>query len=113
MANTYKETMNLPKTDFAMRANLPESEPKRLAKWEEEHIYEQVLEKNKDGKPFILHDGPPYANGPIHIGHAFNKILKDFVNKSHAQRGFFTPYVPGWDCHGQPIEHMVEKTRCV
>ena len=102
--------MNLPKTDFAMRANLPESEPKRLAKWEEEHIYEQVLEKNKDGKPFILHDGPPYANGPIHIGHAFNKILKDFVNKSHAQRGFFTPYVPGWDCHGQPIEHMVEKT---
>ena len=110
VANTYKETMNLPKTDFAMRANLPESEPKRLAKWEEEHIYEQVLEKNKDGKPFILHDGPPYANGPIHIGHAFNKILKDFVNKSHAQRGFFTPYVPGWDCHGQPIEHMVEKT---
>ena len=110
MANTYKETMNLPKTDFAMRANLPENEPKRLAKWEEERIYEQVLEKNKDGKPFILHDGPPYANGPIHIGHAFNKILKDFVNKSHAQRGFFTPYVPGWDCHGQPIEHMVEKT---
>ena len=110
MANTYKETMNLPKTDFAMRASLPENEPKRLAKWEEERIYEQVLEKNKDGKPFILHDGPPYANGPIHIGHAFNKILKDFVNKSHAQRGFFTPYVPGWDCHGQPIEHMVEKT---
>ena len=110
MANSYKETMNLPKTDFAMRANLPENEPKRLAKWEEERIYERVLEKNKDGKPFILHDGPPYANGPIHIGHAFNKILKDFVNKSHAQRGFFTPYVPGWDCHGQPIEHMVEKT---
>ncbi|WP_080797403.1 isoleucine--tRNA ligase [Arabiibacter massiliensis] len=110
MANSYKETMNLPKTDFAMRANLPENEPKRLEKWEREHIYEQVLEKNRDGKPFILHDGPPYANGPIHIGHAFNKILKDFVNKSHAQRGFFTPYVPGWDCHGQPIEHMVEKT---
>lgn len=110
MANSYKETMNLPQTDFAMRANLPQSEPKRLAKWEEERIYERVLEKNKDGRPFILHDGPPYANGPIHIGHAFNKILKDFVNKSHAQRGFFTPYVPGWDCHGQPIEHMVEKT---
>ena len=110
MGNTYKNTMNLPRTDFAMRANLPENEPKRLAKWEEERIYERVLEKNKDGKPHILHDGPPYANGPIHIGHAFNKILKDFVNKSHAQRGFFTPYVPGWDCHGQPIEHMVEKT---
>ena len=110
MANSYKDTMNLPHTDFAMRANLPENEPKRLAKWEAERIYERVLEKNRDGKPFILHDGPPYANGPIHIGHAFNKILKDFVNKSHAQRGYFTPYVPGWDCHGQPIEHMVEKT---
>ena len=102
--------MNLPQTDFAMRANLPENEPKRLAKWEEEGLYWKVLEKNKDGKPFVLHDGPPYANGPIHIGHAFNKILKDFVIKSHAQRGFFTPYVPGWDCHGQPIEHMVEVT---
>lgn len=110
MANSYKETMNLPQTDFAMRANLPENEPKRLAKWEEERIYERVLAKNENGRPFVLHDGPPYANGPIHIGHAFNKILKDFVNKSHAQRGFFTPYVPGWDCHGQPIEHMVEKT---
>lgn len=110
VANTYKDTMNLPNTDFAMRGNLPENEPKRLEKWEQEHIYERVLEKNKDGKPFVLHDGPPYANGPIHIGHAFNKILKDFVNKSHAQRGYFTPYVPGWDCHGQPIEHMVEKT---
>ena len=110
MANTYKNTMNLPQTDFPMRGNLPASEPKRLEKWEQEHIYEQVLEKNKDGKPFVLHDGPPYANGPIHIGHAFNKVLKDFVNKSHAQRGYFTPYVPGWDCHGQPIEHMVEVT---
>ena len=109
MANVYKNTMNLPKTDFAMKANLPENEPKRLEKWAEEHIYEQVLEKNKNGKPFVLHDGPPYANGAIHIGHAFNKILKDFVNKSHAQRGFYTPYVPGWDCHGQPIEHMVEE----
>ena len=102
--------MNLPQTDFPMRGNLPQSEPKRLAKWEQEHIYERVLEKNKDGKPFVLHDGPPYANGPIHIGHAFNKVLKDFVNKSHAQRGYFTPYIPGWDCHGQPIEHMVEVT---
>ncbi len=110
MANSYKNTMNLPQTDFPMRANLPQNEPARLEKWNEQDIYHKVLEKNKDGKPFILHDGPPYANGPIHIGHAFNKILKDFVNKSHAQRGFFTPYVPGWDCHGQPIENMVEKT---
>lgn len=101
--------MNLPETDFPMRGNLPQNEPKRLEKWEKEGIYWKVLEKNKDGKPFVLHDGPPYANGPIHIGHSFNKILKDFVNKSHAQRGFYTPYVPGWDCHGQPIEHMVEK----
>lgn len=106
----YKDTMILPKTDFPMRGNLPENEPKRLEKWQEMDLYGKVLEKNRDGKPFVLHDGPPYANGPIHIGHAFNKILKDFVVKSHAQRGYFTPYVPGWDCHGQPIEHMVEKT---
>lgn len=110
MGTSYKDTMNLPQTDFAMRANLPENEPKRLKKWEEERIYDKVLDKNRDNTPFILHDGPPYANGPIHTGHAFNKILKDFVNKSHAQRGYFTPYVPGWDCHGQPIEHMVETT---
>lgn len=110
MANSYKQTMNLPRTDFAMRANLPENEPKRLKFWNDIDIYHKVLEKNKDNSPFVLHDGPPYANGPIHVGHAFNKILKDFVNKSHAQRGYFTPYIPGWDCHGQPIEHMVEKT---
>ena len=109
MGNDYKQSMNLPKTDFSMRANLPQNEPKRLEKWAEEDIYHRILEKNKDGEPFILHDGPPYANGPIHIGHAFNKILKDFVIKSHAQRGYFTPYIPGWDCHGQPIEHEVEK----
>lgn len=106
----YKDTMILPETDFPMRGNLPKNEPKRLEKWQEMDIYRKVLEKNAAGTPFVLHDGPPYANGPIHIGHAFNKILKDFVNKSHAQRGYFTPYVPGWDCHGQPIEHMVEIT---
>ena len=110
MANSYKNTMNLPQTDFPMRGNLPQKEPARLDFWNDIDIYHKVLEKNKDGKPFVLHDGPPYANGPIHIGHAFNKILKDFVVKSHAQRGYFTPYIPGWDCHGQPIEHMVETT---
>ncbi len=109
MSNNYKETMNLPKTDFPMRGDLAHREPEVLKKWEEEDIYSKVLEKNKEGEPFVLHDGPPYANGPIHIGHAFNKILKDFVNKSHAQRGYYTPYVPGWDCHGQPIEHIIEK----
>ncbi|MBP5313714.1 MAG: class I tRNA ligase family protein, partial [Eggerthellaceae bacterium] len=109
MPASYKETMNLPETLFPMKANLPENEPKRLEVWNQTDIYRRVLEKNKDGKPFVLHDGPPYANGPIHIGHAFNKILKDFVIKSHAQRGYFTPYIPGWDCHGQPIEHIVEE----
>ena len=109
MGNKYKQSMNLPTTDFPMRANLPENEPKRLEWWNDLDIYRKVLEKNKDNEPFVLHDGPPYANGPIHIGHAFNKILKDFVNKSHAQRGYFTPYIPGLDCHGQPFEHEVEK----
>ncbi|MDO4182790.1 MAG: isoleucine--tRNA ligase [Coriobacteriia bacterium] len=110
MAQSYKETMNLPKTDFPMRGNLPQNEPKRLEQWEQQQLYWKVLEKNATGEPFVLHDGPPYANGPIHIGHAFNKILKDFVVKCHAQRGYYTPYIPGWDCHGQPIEHMVETT---
>ncbi|MGI6221545.1 MAG: isoleucine--tRNA ligase [Coriobacteriales bacterium] len=109
MAQEYKDTMNLPKTDFPMRGNLAQNEPKRLAWWNEHDIYAAVLEHNKDGQPWVLHDGPPYANGAIHIGHAFNKILKDFVLKSHAQRGFYTPYIPGWDCHGQPIEHIVEE----
>ena len=107
---SYKKTMNMFQASFPMKADLPINEPKRLQKWEDMELYWKVLEKNKDGKPFVLHDGPPYANGPIHVGHAFNKILKDFVVKSHAQRGYYTPYVPGWDCHGQPIEHMVETT---
>ncbi len=108
--SSYKKTMNMFQTAFPMKADLSVNEPKRLAKWDENELYWKVLEKNKDGKPFVLHDGPPYANGPIHVGHAFNKILKDFVVKSHAQRGYYTPYIPGWDCHGQPIEHMVETT---
>ena len=82
MGNKYKQSMNLPTTDFPMRANLPENEPKRLEWWNDLDIYRKVLEKNKDNEPFVLHDGPPYANGPIHIGHAFNKILKDFVKKA-------------------------------
>ncbi len=109
MANSYKQTMNLPRTDFAMRANLPENEPKRLQYWNDIDIYAKVLEKNKDNEPFILHDGPPYANGPIHIGHAFNKILKDFIVKYKSMRGYYAPYVPGWDCHGLPIENKVEE----
>ena len=88
---SYKKTMNMFQASFPMKADLPINEPKRLQKWEDMELYWKVLEKNKDGKPFVLHDGPPYANGPIHVGHAFNKILKDFVVKSHAQRGYYTP----------------------
>ncbi len=104
----YKHTMNLPKTSFKMKAGLPQREPERLKKWEEMDLYAKVLEANKDNEPFILHDGPPYANGPIHIGHAFNKILKDVIVKYKSMRGYYAPYVPGWDCHGLPIENKVE-----
>ena len=108
MANEYKATMNLPQTGFAMRANLSANEPRRLAAWDEEGVYEQLLRKNEGHDKFVLHDGPPYANGPIHLGHAQNKISKDIINRYWAMRGYLTPYVPGWDCHGLPIEHKVE-----
>ncbi len=109
VANEYKQTMNLPKTGFPMRAGLSKSEPKRLKDWQDNKVYEQVLKKNEGHKKFVLHDGPPYANGPIHIGHAMNKISKDIINRYQAMQGYETPYVPGWDCHGQPIEHKVEE----
>jgi len=109
VANEYKRTTNLPKTDFPMRASLAQNEPKRLAEWEGEGVYELLLKKNEGHEKFVLHDGPPYANGPIHLGHAQNKISKDIINRYWAMRGFQTPYVPGWDCHGQPIEHKVEE----
>lgn len=104
----YKHTMNLPKTSFKMKAGLPQKEPERLRKWEEMDLYHKVLEANQGNEPFVLHDGPPYANGPIHLGHSFNKILKDIIVKYKSQRGYFAPYVPGWDCHGLPIENKVE-----
>jgi isoleucyl-tRNA synthetase len=105
----YKDTLNLPKTDFPMRGNLPQNEPKQVEKWDKDETYFRVLEANQ-GKPrFILHDGPPYANGNIHIGHALNKILKDIIVKYQAMTGHLAPYVPGWDCHGLPIELQVEK----
>ena len=104
----YKHTMNLPKTSFKMKAGLAQHEPERLARWDEADLYHKVLEQNKDAEPFILHDGPPYANGPIHIGHSLNKILKDIIVKYRSMRGYFAPYVPGWDCHGLPIENKVE-----
>jgi isoleucyl-tRNA synthetase len=105
----YKATLNLPKTDFPMKANLPQREPELLALWEREGLYEQIQEAGKGRPRYILHDGPPYANGRIHIGHALNKILKDIIIKSKTMAGYQVPYVPGWDCHGLPIEHQVMK----
>lgn len=91
----YKETLNMPKTNFEMRANLTVKEPLFREKWEQNNLYAKVLEKNKNNTPFILHDGPPYANGSIHIGHALNKILKDIIVRYKSMRGFYSPYVPG------------------
>ena len=105
----YKSTLNLPKTDFPMKANLPQREPELLAWWEGQKLYEQIQEAGKGRPRYILHDGPPYANGRIHIGHALNKILKDIIVKSKTMAGYHAPYVPGWDCHGLPIEHQVMK----
>ena len=105
----YKKTLNLPSTKFAMRANLPQREPQQLKEWDEKKIYEKLRETSKDKPLFILHDGPPYANGHLHIGHAVNKILKDIIIRSRQMSGFNAPYVPGWDCHGLPIEHNVDK----
>ncbi len=104
MAQDYKNSLNMPKTDFPMRGNLPKREPDTLAKWENDRLYYKMMEKN-EGKPtFILHDGPPYANGSIHLGTALNKTLKDFIVKYKNMNGFYAPYVPGWDTHGLPIE---------
>ncbi|MEW6139732.1 MAG: isoleucine--tRNA ligase [Thermodesulfobacteriota bacterium] len=105
----YKETLNLPKTDFPMRANLPKREPEILSIWESMQIYAKILEASKGRQKYILHDGPPYANGHIHLGTALNKILKDMIVKSKFMAGFDSDYVPGWDCHGLPIEHQVDK----
>ncbi|MFM9904419.1 MAG: isoleucine--tRNA ligase [Pyrinomonadaceae bacterium] len=104
-----KKTVNLPRTDFAQKANLGQSEPARLKKWQEMGLYEKVMEARQGRDKFILHDGPPYANADIHIGTALNKILKDFVVKTRSMMGFEAPYVPGYDCHGLPIETIVEK----
>jgi len=105
----YRPTVFLPKTDFPMRGNLPNNEPKRLAQWEESGLYAQLRAARRDAPKFILHDGPPYANGSIHIGHAVNKVLKDIVVRSRSMLGFDAPFVPGWDCHGLPIELKVEE----
>lgn len=106
----YKNTLNLPATSFAMKANLPTREPQQLKVWEENGLYEKIRQASQGRPKFILHDGPPYANGNLHIGHALNKILKDIIIRSRQMAGFDAPYVPGWDCHGLPIEHNVDKT---
>jgi len=103
----YKDTLNLPKTNFKMKANLKGKEPLQLKTWKKLDLENLVREERKDSPKFLLHDGPPYANGDIHMGHALNKILKDLVIKYKTLQGFNTPYVPGWDTHGLPIEHKV------
>jgi len=105
----WKDTVNLPRTDFPMRANLPTTEPQVLARWEAEGLYARIREARRGAPKFVLHDGPPYANGDIHLGTSLNKILKDFVIKSRTMAGFDAPYVPGWDCHGLPIELKVDR----
>jgi len=108
MKTDYKETLNLPKTEFPMKANLVQKEQEVLSFWVQNKIYQKMQEKDKSNA-YILHDGPPYANGHIHLGHALNKILKDIIVKHKSMRGFYSPFVPGWDCHGLPIEHEVDK----
>ena len=109
MPQDYNATIHLPKTDFPMRAGLPAREPVFQEEWEKEGLYQQLMEKN-EGKPlFILHDGPPYANGNLHMGHALNKVLKDIIVRYKNMAGFHAPYTPGWDTHGLPIERQAIK----
>jgi isoleucyl-tRNA synthetase len=109
MSQNYKDTLNLPRTEFPMKANLPAREPEMLKAWEETRLYQQIQKSRQGREPFVLHDGPPFANGDVHMGTALNKILKDFVAKSQTMLGKRAPYVPGWDCHGLPIEYKVVK----
>ena len=107
----YKQTLNMGKSGFPMRAGLPNREPGMLENWQKLDLYNELLKKN-EGKPrFCLHDGPPFSNGYIHMGHALNKTLKDFITRSYAMMGYYTPYVPGWDNHGLPIERAIENSK--
>ena len=109
MAN-YRDTLNLPDTPFPMRGDLPRREPGWIAAWLQKRLYQKIRAASAGRPRFILHDGPPYANGSLHLGHALNKILKDIIVRARTLAGFDAPYVPGWDCHGLPIEHKVEVT---
>ena len=106
----YKDTLHLPKTSFEMRGNLVNKQQGFIEDWEAMDLYHEMLKKHSDKPTFVLHDGPPYANGHIHIGHALNKILKDFVVRSHYKLGYKVPFTPGWDTHGLPIETAVTKS---
>src|SRR6266536_2500753 len=109
MSQNYKNTLNLPRTEFPMKANLAAREPEMLKAWEETRLYQQIQKSGAGRELFVLHDGPPFSNGDVHMGTALNKILKDFVVKSQTMLGKRAPYVPGWDCHGLPIEYKVVK----
>ena len=109
MTDKNKYKLNLPDTIFPMRGNLAKREPDWVKQWNKRNLYQEVSNSRKGKKKYVLHDGPPYANGDIHIGHAVNKILKDFIVKSKILSGYDAPYIPGWDCHGLPIELVVEK----
>ena len=109
MPQELKATLNLPKTEFSMKANLPQNEPKMLARWEQMRIYDLIRQARRGAPMYVLHDGPPYSNGPIHLGTALNKTVKDFIVKSKTMAGFDSPYLPGWDCHGLPIEIKVDE----
>jgi isoleucyl-tRNA synthetase len=109
MAPDYKDTINLPRTEFPMKGNLAQLEPRMLAWWEQNRVFPKIIEGNASRPLFVYHDGPPYANGHLHAGHALNKILKDIVVKYRNLSGRLCDYVPGWDCHGLPIEQAVEK----
>ncbi len=108
-ATDYRSTLNLPDTPFPMRGDLPKREPGWVKEWEDEGLYKRLRDARRGAPKFILHDGPPYANGQIHMGHAVNKILKDMIVKARQLEGFDALYVPGWDCHGLPIENAIEK----
>src|SRR5688572_12371026 len=108
-AGGYKDTLNLPQTPFPMEAKLVQNEPARLAKWQQQDLYTKVQQSRAGADAWVLHDGPPFANGDIHIGHVINKTLKDVFIRFRTMRGFQTPYVPGWDCHGLPIEHKIQE----
>src|SRR5882672_800362 len=105
----YKDTLNLPQTAFPMEAKLVQNEPTRLKKWQEMNLYQRLLDARAGAEKWILHDGPPFANGDIHIGHVINKTLKDVILRFKTMQGHGTPYVPGWDCHGLPIEHKIQE----